>query len=62
MTDKKKVEKKIKIKAFAQINLRKDGKVLKRNDEIELPESQALSLVEKGWARIVTGPPAKESK
>ena len=49
----KKASKKIRIKAFASINLRADGKVLQRNDEADIDEEVGRKLIDAGWAREV---------
>lgn len=49
----KKAKKQIRIKAFAAINLRAKGKVLQRNDEVDMDEEQARKLIDAGWAREV---------
>lgn len=60
---KKKAGKKIRIKAFASINLRAEGRLLERNDETEIDEKQGRKLIEAGWARevIPLADDAKES-
>jgi hypothetical protein len=58
----KTAKKKIRIKAFAAINLRATGKVLQRNDEVDMDEEQARKLIDAGWAReVIPLADAKES-